>query len=106
MNVSQSTRDYKDRIRDYVVDSFLSGGPTAALTDDADLMELLDSLQILRMVADVEKRFSIHVGNDDLTAENFGSVERLAAFIVHKQQGSMDSQLEASAQPHAHSAHR
>ena len=30
-------------------------------------MELLDSLQILRMVADVETRFSIQVGNDDLT---------------------------------------
>jgi acyl carrier protein len=77
--------DIKDTIRSYVTDSFLAEGQTATLQDEDDLMEILDSLQILRMVADVEKRFSIQVDNSDLVPENFGSVERLAAFIERKQ---------------------
>jgi acyl carrier protein len=75
----------KDRIRTYVTNSFLTGGQTATLQDDDDLMEVLDSLQILRMVTDLEGEFSIHVDNGELTPENFGSVDRLAAFIARKQ---------------------
>jgi acyl carrier protein len=75
----------KDTIREYVTDSFLAEGQTALIQDDDDLMEVLDSLQVLRMVADLENRFSIQVDNSDLTPENFGSVERLAAFIARKQ---------------------
>jgi acyl carrier protein len=74
----------KEVIRGYVVDSFFGEVQTATLDDDENLMEVLDSLQILRMVADVEKRFSIQVNNDDLTPENFGSVDKLAAFIMRK----------------------
>ena len=81
----------KESLHDYVADSFLGDGQAAALKDDADLMELLDSLQILRMVADVETRFSIQVGNDDLTPENFGSVEKLAAFVTRKQHAPLDA---------------
>lgn len=75
----------KDTIREYVTDSFLAEGQTATLSDDDDLMEVLDSLQILRMVTDLENRFGIQVDNSDLTPENFGSVERLAAFVARKQ---------------------
>jgi acyl carrier protein len=75
----------RDTIHDYVAGSFLSGGQTATIGDDDDLMEVLDSLQILRMVTDLENQFSIHVENGDLTPENFGSVEKLAAFVARKQ---------------------
>ena len=85
-HLQRTTMDLKDTIRNYVTDSFLTEGQTATIQDDDDLMEVLDSLQILRMVADVEKRFSIQVDNSDLTPENFGSVEKLAAFIQRKQQ--------------------
>jgi acyl carrier protein len=96
----------KDALRDYVARSFLNDGQTPALADDTDLMELLDSLQVLRMVADLEKRFSIHVGNDDLTADNFGSVEKLAGFIGRKRQGPNDSGAEAFSQSDSDGAHR
>ncbi len=76
----------KDTIRDYVTDSFLGGGQTATIQDDDDLMEVLDSLQILRVVSELEDRFSIRIHNADLSPENFGSVERLAAFVARKQQ--------------------
>lgn len=76
----------KDTLRDYVTDSFLEGGQTATIQDDDDLMQILDSLQILRLVAEVEKRYAIHVENSDLVPEHFGSVDKLAAYIARKQE--------------------
>jgi acyl carrier protein len=75
----------KDTIHEYLADSLIAEGQTATIADDDDLMEVLDSLQILRMVSDLENQFSIHVDNGDLTPENFGSVEKLAAFVARKQ---------------------
>jgi acyl carrier protein len=75
----------KDTIHEYLADSFIAEGQTATVADDDDLMEVLDSLQILRMVPELEQQFSIHVDNGDLTPENFGSVEKLAAFVARKQ---------------------
>lgn len=75
----------KDAIRSYVTQAFLAGGRTATVSDDDDLMEMLDSLQILRMVIDLESRFSIRVENADLTPENLGSVDKVAAFVARKQ---------------------
>lgn len=75
----------KDTLRDYVTDAFLEGGATATLQDDDDLMQVLDSLQVLRLVAEVEKRYGIHVENSDLTPEHFGSVEKLATYVAQKQ---------------------
>ena len=85
----------KNSLHDYIAESFFGDGQTAILDDDANLMELLDSLQILRIVTDVEKQFSIHVGNDDLIPENFGSVEQLAAFVTRRQQAPAEARLHA-----------
>ena len=77
--------DLRDTLRQYLSDSFLSTGQTATIADDDDLMEVLDSLQILRTVIELEKRFSIRVHNGDLTPENLGSVRKLAAFVARRQ---------------------
>jgi acyl carrier protein len=74
----------KDTIRDYVTDSFSEEGGTATIADDDNLLEVLDSLQVLRMVGDLEKTFSIRISNSDLTPENFGSLGKLAALIERK----------------------
>jgi acyl carrier protein len=47
---------------------------------------VLDSLQILRMIIDLETEHAIKVENSELTPENLGTVERLAAFIEKKRQ--------------------
>ncbi|MCI0359213.1 MAG: acyl carrier protein [Planctomycetaceae bacterium] len=74
-------------IRDYIQQSFLDGGGAAPgyLRGDEDLLTLLDSLQILRMLMDLEAQFDIKVDNSELTPENLGTIERLAAFIHKKQ---------------------
>ncbi len=84
MNVKAATH-IKDTIREYVLDSFLTDGEKATIQDDDDLMNVLDSLEVLRMVADLARHFSIDIDNSDLTPENFGSVEKMAAYVAKKQ---------------------
>jgi acyl carrier protein len=72
-------------VRNYIVTSFLSGAEAASLRNDDDLLMVLDSLQILRMVVALEPSFGIKVENSDLTADNLASVEKIAQFIIRKQ---------------------
>jgi acyl carrier protein len=78
-------------IRDYIQRSLLEGslldeGQTAIeLPRDQDLLALLDSLQILRMLLDLESQLGVKVENSELTPENLGTIERLAAFLARKQ---------------------
>jgi len=71
-------------VRDYILRSFLNNGAEASLRNDEDLLMVLDSLQILRMLIDLEVEYSIKVDNSELTPENLGTVEKLAAFIERK----------------------
>jgi acyl carrier protein len=71
-------------IRAYLESSFLDEGQMVALRDDDDLLVVLDSLQVLRMLMDLETEFSIQVDPSEFTPENLGSVERIAEFIGRK----------------------
>ncbi len=75
-------------IRDYILSSFLASGDEETFRDDDDLLTVLDSLQILRMLIDLEARYSIKVENSELSPENLGTVEKLAAFVTSKRQES------------------
>jgi acyl carrier protein len=79
-----SSGDIKDRIRSYLAGSFLPEARAGAVRDDEDLLALLDSLQILRTVIHLEGLFGIKVEDGDLTPENLGSVEKLAALVARK----------------------
>ena len=76
--------DIEEAIRRYIRESFLDEGQVVELRSDEDLLMILDSLQILRMLIDLESKYSIDVDNSELTPENLGTVQRLAAFIAKK----------------------
>ncbi len=71
----------QEKVRRYIVESFLGDTEAEAFRDEDDLLTILDSLQILRMVVEFERSFSIKIDNSQLTAENLGSVEKVAALI-------------------------
>lgn len=71
-------------IREYIQASFSTNEEPLTFRDDDDLLELLDSLQVLRMVMDLEVKYSIKFDNSEMTPENLGSVERLASFVNAK----------------------
>jgi acyl carrier protein len=87
----------EETIRNYIHTSFLADGQlTGAGGDSADglganddLLAILDSLQILRMLLDLEAEYSIKVENSELTPDNLGTISRLASFIDKKRQAAV-----------------
>jgi acyl carrier protein len=89
----------EETIRNYIETSLLDGqlpdgqlpngrAPAGRLQSDDDLLTILDSLQILRMLLDLEAEYSVKVDNSELLPENLGTIRRLAGFIARKQQES------------------
>jgi acyl carrier protein len=74
----------RNRIRAYIADTFLTDVEAGALQNDSDLLKILDSLQLLRLVMNIEAAFALKVADHELTAENLGSVERIALFVARK----------------------
>jgi acyl carrier protein len=56
------------------------------LAHDQDLLaaDLIDSLGITELVTFLEARVGIKVGDDDLTAENFCSIDAIANFVTRR----------------------
>ena len=76
-------------IRQYLESSLLADGPagsSGALGSDDDLLTILDSLQVLRMLLDLEAQYAIKVDNSELTPENLGTIRRLVQFIAKKRE--------------------
>jgi acyl carrier protein len=72
-------------IREFVVDSFLFGDDQG-LTEKTSLFDsgIVDSTGILEMVAFVEERYAMTVGDDELIPENFETVAAIARYVDMK----------------------
>jgi len=79
--------EIEQRVRQFVLTSFLVDTPPEAFQNSDDLFLLLDSLQILRLVVQLESMFGVKVQQPELTADNLSSVEKVAAFMVRKGAG-------------------
>ena len=73
----------RERIRRYIADHLLPEG-SEPLQDDEDLLGRLDSLQILRMLIELESLYQFKVANSELSAENLGTIDRLSSFVAQK----------------------
>lgn len=73
-------------IKEFVVTNFLFGQETTPLTEDQSFLEsgIVDSTGVLELVAFVEQRFGISVGDRELLPENLDSIHNLTAFITRK----------------------
>jgi len=80
--------ELKAQIERFLLDDILSGG-RAVLDPQEPLVGvggLLDSLGLLRLIQFLEEQFQIRVGDGDVGEENFGTLDRLVAFVARKQQ--------------------
>jgi acyl carrier protein len=85
--MTDDIRALADKVRSFILSSFLTEGDAETLGDDDDLLKVLDSLQILRRVITFEKELGIKVEDGDMTVENLGSVRKVAALIARKRGG-------------------
>ena len=77
-------RDARAAIRDFLLGRLAPASGRADIGDEDDLIDagVIDSLGIFQLVAFLEERFNISIGDEEITPENFGSVmaiERLVA---------------------------
>ena len=74
----------QEQVHDYVVQNFRFGAQTDALDDDASLLELgvLDETGILELVLFVEETYGVTVNRDDLSPENFDSVNSISSYVL------------------------
>jgi acyl carrier protein len=89
INVTKN-RDCESRIQEFVLQTF----PLARkrnVAGSTDLLEtgVIDSMGVLDLVGFLQQEFAISVEDDDLTPENFRSIECMAEF-VHRMLQSQD----------------
>jgi acyl carrier protein len=58
--------------------------PGVTIGADDDLLNIFDSLQIVRMTVDLETLFHVRIRNDELIADNIGTLDRMTRFISRK----------------------
>ncbi len=70
-------------IRNYLTEALVSFNEDVA--DDAPLEDYdLDSGQIVALVLFLEEQFHIHIGDEEITIGNLGSLQALTAFVSCK----------------------
>ncbi|HEV7760605.1 MAG TPA: acyl carrier protein, partial [Acidimicrobiales bacterium] len=77
--------DVAQRVRAFLVDSFLLGDDDGFANDESLLDSgIVDSTGVMEVVSFLEESFAITVDDDELVAENLDSVDRLTAFVQRK----------------------
>lgn len=74
-------------ICNFIVDNFLFGDVSTPPARDQPLVQsgLVDSTGILEIVTFLESEFGVHTSDEELAVDNFGSIARIAQFVVAKQ---------------------
>lgn len=75
----------KDEVRKFILEKFLFNWGDQ-LDDEMSLIDTntVDSVGILEIVGFIENRFRIKVEDEELTAENLDSINKIARFIERK----------------------
>ena len=75
------------RIRNFVEQNF-SLARRRVVTDSYNLLEsgVIDSLGVLELVTFLQQEFSLQVDDDELTPENFQSIQSIAQFVEQRRQ--------------------
>ena len=70
----------KEKIREILVDI----RPEYDFSGDENFIEsgMLDSFDVLTLVADLEEKFGVKIDGGDILRENFGSIEAIENLIV------------------------
>ncbi len=74
--------DVKDKIRKFLSDEVLFEEGGAEIGDDQALVgEVLDSLALMQLVEYIEQEFEIEVADEDVTPDNFQTLNDLERYV-------------------------
>jgi len=76
-------------INDFISRELVRDSALLPLANDTSLLEsdIIDSLNLLRLVVFLEERFEITMGDTDLLPENFDSVNTICAYLRAREGG-------------------
>jgi acyl carrier protein len=76
-------------IEQFILDELTQGRGITEIDQDENLLSkgIVDSHGVMELVGFLEQRYGISVGDEDLTPENFESVNRIGAFVERKRNG-------------------
>ena len=75
-----------ETVVEFLITSYPSDYDAETLPRDAPLLELgiLDSFGVLNLISFAEETWSIQVANDEITPDNFGTIDSIADLVVGK----------------------
>ncbi len=85
MSTDKTMDEVRGEIDTFIRNEFMQGKAEAEkpLADDFDLIsqQALDSMNMLRFVAWLEKKYNVSIDDEDLHADNFRSLPAVCKFI-------------------------
>ena len=84
------TEAVKKQLQAFIEESFLYLKPDLELSTSDDLVELgvIDSLGFVELVEEVQTLYGLTVSDIEITEDNFGSIDAIAAYVERKQAGA------------------
>ncbi len=73
-------------IKETILDIIKELMPAKALQDVSDIIDggYIDSLELMSLISTLSDRFGIEIDVDDMTPENFNSVDAIASMVTAK----------------------
>jgi len=76
----------KDQVRQFIREELAAAKGIVTFTDSESLTEsgIIDSLGIFRLVTFLEENFGVRVGDEEISADNLQSVDKIEALVISK----------------------
>ena len=77
-------RDVRSVVRAFIATRLAPSAGRTDIADDDDLIDtgIVNSLGIFQLVAFLEERFQTSIGDEEITPENFGTIERIERLVA------------------------
>ncbi len=80
-----AAEDIRGEVREFIRQNFIFD-PNMAVNDGDSLLGsgVLDSTGVLELIGHLEGKYHVRFDDNELTAENFDSIERITAIVTRK----------------------
>lgn len=74
-----------DFIRSYICNEIIDD-PSVDLENDSDLLMAgyLDSVSVIRLVAQLENQYDVKIPPEDILIENFGTIDSISTYLTNR----------------------